>query len=111
MSYDVSIADEWFNYTSNISALFYDHFPNGRGLCGIDGMTGKQAVEEIGKAFANMNDTRHELYQDGIPGEQRMEAKYNAPNGWGSVVGALLFLGRIGAACARHPRHKVSVDA
>lgn len=109
MSYDVEIGEEWFNYTYNVAPLFYDHFPNGSGIKGLNGMTGKQAAEEIGKAFAAMNSTRHNLY-DGAVGEPNMERKYNAANGWGSMSGALMFLGQILAACAANPRKKVTVS-
>lgn len=111
MSYDVTIGHANFNYTSNVSALFYDHFPNGKGLRGIHGMTGRQAAIEIGRAFEAMNNTRYQLYVDHVPGEPRMEQRYNAKNGWGSMAGALMFLGQIAGACARYPRHRVNVDA
>jgi hypothetical protein len=45
MSYDITIGDEWFNYTSNLGALFYDHAPDG--LRGLDGLRGKDGAGTV----------------------------------------------------------------
>lgn len=108
MSYDVSIGDAWFNYTSNVAALFYDHIPpRDEGCCGglhaLNGLTGKQAVTILQDAFRAI----HQGYCD----DPRFGTKYDAPNGWGSTVGGLIFLAQIFAACAANPRKKVKVDA
>ena len=114
MSYDVSIGDKSFNYTGNVSRLFYDHIPsetsNG-GLHELHGRTGKQACVILQKAFERLSATRRDLYVDRVAGEPRFCEKYDAKNGWGSAVGALMFLGEILAACAEFPRHKVDVNS
>lgn len=111
MSYDIWIADKSFNYTSNVSALFYDHIPADEetrgGLWKLDGLTGKEALPILSEAFERIDQTRHKLYVDGVAGEPKFSARYDAPNGWGSAIGALIFLAKIMAACALHPRHKI----
>ena len=120
MSYDVSIGDFSGNYTSNVSALFYDHIPEQEGSFGglraLDGKTGKQAVAILNEAWSRIHNTkintwRNNLKGEAVVGEPEMCAKYDAPNGWGSMVGALIFLGQITVACASNPSKKVSVSA
>ena len=62
MSYDVSIGDAWFNYTSNVSGLFYDHIPPCEegcrgGLHALNGLTGYQAIPVLQGAFARISDS------------------------------------------------------
>jgi hypothetical protein len=109
MSYDVYIGDRSFNYTSNVSKLFYDHIPDG--IHALHGLTGKQAVEVLDGAFNRLNRTRIDLWREHDVGEPRFCAKYDAPNGWGSALGAIVFLAEILAACAQNPRKKVRVWA
>lgn len=114
MSYDVSIGKESFNYTSNVAALFYDHIPkqdSRGGLHELDGKTGKQALAIIRSAFDRIQNTRRQLWREGATGDPELCAKYDAPNGWGSTVGGLLFLAQIMAACTENPRSRVSVCA
>ena len=106
MSYGVSIGDEWFNYTSNVALLFYDHIPPREegcrgGLHAINGLTGKQAVVILRQGFANISAS--------YGADTRFGSKYDAPNGWGSTTGALIFLAQILAACAQNPHKKVKV--
>ena len=108
MSYDVDIADECFNYTYNVSALFYDHMEGG--INSLNGLTGRKACERIGQCFAHISDTKNNLWNSKDVGEPKFCAKYDAPNGWGSAVGGLLFLANIMAACDRHPRSIVRVS-
>lgn len=113
MSYDVSIGHDSFNMTYNVSRLFYDHIAgneNGGGLRELHGVTGKQALSMLRQAFDRINRTRHELWKNNIVGEPEFCAKYDAPNGWGSTVGALIFLAQIMAACAENPRKKVRIS-
>lgn len=108
MSYDVSIGDYDGNYTWNsASPLFHEHIDGG--IDAIDGMTGRQASNVMRQFWISVNRERHDLYEDGAVGEPQMCAKYDSPNGWGSLVGALMFAGQITAACAQYPRHKVRV--
>jgi len=114
MSYDVSIGKESFNYTFNVAPLFYDHIPaqdSRGGLHELDGKTGKQAAAIIGAAFERIDQTRLREYATGANSDATFCAKYDAPNGWGSTVGGLIFLGKIMAACAENPRCRVSVHA
>lgn len=119
MSYDVSIGDSCMNYTSNVAALFYDHIPpqdSRGGLHELHGKTGKEAARIIGEAWSRMHTTKLNLWRanlndKAVVGEPEFCAKYDAPNGWGSTVGAMIFLGQIQAACIANPRKKVSVSA
>jgi hypothetical protein len=114
MSYDVSVGSEDFNYTSNVSGLFYDHIPDmgkGGGLRELDGVTGARACRIIGEAFKRISETRHRMWSEDAVGEPAFCAKYDAPNGWGSAIGALTFLAEILAACADNRRSKVRVYA
>jgi hypothetical protein len=117
VSYDVSIADESFNYTSNVAAFFYDHLlvdgdaGISDGLPSLDGLTGKEAAHRLASAFEDIERTRLKLWNGGDVGEPALCAKYDASNGWGSTVGAILFLARIQSACIRHPRSLLRVSA
>lgn len=114
MSYDVSIGDSSFNYTSNVAALFYDHIPAERsrgGLHELHGLTGKQASELLRQTWGHIHSTYLNEWKSGEVGAARFRVKYDPPNGWGSTVGALIFLAEITSACHANPRKKVSVDA
>ena len=114
MSYDIDIGRASFNYTSNVSQFFYDHIEDcgsGGGLRELDGKTGKQCVAVLTDAFKRISTTRRELYVDGTAGEPAMCAKYDAPNGWGSMVGAMCLLSEILGECAQHPRAVARVSS
>lgn len=115
MGYDVSVGGENFNYTSNGSAIFYDHMPAEDGQRGglflLDGKTGKAAALIIREALYRIHGTSMDLWVSGEVGSRTFCAKYDPPNGWGSTVGAILFLSRILAECAANPRKKVRVSA
>jgi hypothetical protein len=113
MSADVSIGNRHFNYTHNTSALWYDHIPdygNGGGLREIHELTGSKALLILTMCFDRLDQTRHSLWSNGVVGEPAFCAKYDAKNGWGSTVGAIIFLAQIMAACASHPDHEVDVS-
>jgi len=114
MSYDVSIGDFSGNYTSNVAALFYDHIPAERsrgGLHELHGLTGRQAVDVLRNAFNRIHSTKINGWSHDQVGEPGFCARYDAPNGWGSAIGGLIFLSQILAACAAHPRRRVTVSA
>lgn len=109
MSYDVSIGDKSFNYTSNVSKLWYDHIPDygqGGGLRELHGLTGKAALAILGEGFERLGDVRRSA-----PTDEAAFGGYSASNGWGSAYGAIIYMGRIMAACAANPRKKVRVCA
>lgn len=124
MSYDVTIGSFDANYTSNVGALFHNHIKRQdplipeadiTGLQALDGLYAHEAAQLLYQAWSNINAERISYGKEyGIPpivGEPEMEAKYNASNGWGSLVGALIFLGKITAACAATPFERVHVSA
>lgn len=111
MSYDIAIAAFDANYTSNVSAVFYDHFPNGSGIMGLDGMTGSQCAAEFEGFWRSMHSAKMAVWSCGTVGEPHLSEKYDVPNGWGSLIGALILIGQFQAACAQHPRHRVRVSA
>lgn len=101
MSYDIQVGSYDFNYTSNMAKMFYDHMDGG--LHSLHGKTGSQAAKIIASCFDG-------FYRDYTSGTQ-FRSKYDAPNGWGSTDGAMIFLARIMAACHASPRSKVKVWA
>jgi hypothetical protein len=108
MSYDVSIGRESFNYTYNVHKLFHDHMDGG--IQSLDGLTGKQAFLQLAECIDGIDRTRHNLWENVVVGEPVFCHRYDAPNGWGSAIGGILFLSLIMAACARNPRSKVRVS-
>ena len=107
MSYDVTVGDVFSgNYTRNLSKLFHEHIQSGddTGLQALHGLTGAEALMLLSDAFDRLQNTRR--YQEDI----RL-AQYDAPNSWGTAMGAVIFLGQIMAACAKYPNEKVSVFA
>ena len=107
MSYDVCIGKESFNYTYNLSKFFYDHIDGG--IPALDGITGKRATEVLATAFEAIDRTRTGFCSGDILDNAAFCKEYDAPNGWGSTVGAIIFLSRLLAACAQNPRKMVAV--
>ena len=113
MSYDIDIADRSFNYTFNVSKVFYDHIPDtgkGGGFRELVGLNGSQAVPILSAAFTALNATRHSLWKDGQVGEPEMSERYDAKNGWGSLIGAIILLGEILGASAMNPYADIQVS-
>lgn len=107
MSYDIGIGDFEANYTWNLGQLFYDHISASDqsergGLHALAGLSGKQALAVLDAAFERIHSTHIKANS-----AKAFRAKYDAENGWGDTDGALIFLARLMAACARHPRKKV----
>ncbi len=111
MSYDFSIGDVDLNYTWNGSALYYDHMPETEGLRSLSGLTGAEATEVLQPAWDAIHRTWMKDWKPDEVGSPTFCARYDTPNGWGSTVGALIFLARITAACAANPDKQVRVSA
>lgn len=129
MSYDVIINDDIsFNYTSNMSKIFHDHIEGegGRtGLQALDGKTGAEAAQMLGDAFTALDRTHDDLASDekvswkDAAGQKRVETsgdvamrdKYDAPNGWGTTLSAVIFMGRVMAACTEYPEEIIRVGS
>jgi hypothetical protein len=113
MSYDVTVGEFSVNYTSNVHAVFHDHIHREgvTGLQALHGLYGFQASAVLYGAWSNLNATRHAMYVEGAVGEPAMSEKYDVANGWGSLIGALIILGKITAACAEYPHEIVEVSA
>lgn len=80
-----------FNYTYNVSQMWYEVFPDDEGMVQIDGMTGKEAYPKIAKAI-------HEMLS-----KEKFMRKLEPENGWGSYEGFLDFLRKISDACIECP--------
>ena len=90
MSYDMSIGEEDFNYTYNVSKMWYAAIPD-KGISAFYGMTGKEAVKVQQHIFNYMVDNKEELMQ------------YEPTNGWGSYDGALKFVAKLIVASLNNP--------
>lgn len=113
MSYDVAIGEYDGNYTYNLAKLFHDHIRDEDGKTGLqclDGRTGKQAGDLLKGAWSRIHSEYLSAWKDGDVGAPSFCQKYDAPNGWGSAVGALIFLGELTAACSANPRRRVRVS-
>lgn len=127
MSYDISVGEYDFNYTSNMGPLFRDHIEDNGcvGLRALDGKTGAECAYILGKAFKALQRSMRGLHDDETQptwkdekeqrkvarsGDKAMRAKYDAENGWGSTLSAVIFLGEVMAACVESPEEIVSVS-
>ena len=90
MSYDFGIGKEHFNYTDNVSGMWYASEPE-KGIRVIYGMTGTEAVPVL----QNMRNHMESHWDEMIA--------MNPSNGWGSAEGALLFLNNLIAASLTNP--------
>lgn len=89
MSYDMHIDDEHFNYTYNVSRMWYASQPE-KGIRTIYGMSGIEAAKVINEMMGYMVDNWVEMLS------------MNPKNGWGSAEGAYDFLARLSAASMRN---------
>ena len=79
MSYDMQIGDLHFNYTYNVSEMWYAAMPD-KGIRCIYGLTGRDAVRPLRQIREYMEDNRTEMLA------------LEPENGWGSYEGALQFV-------------------
>ena len=91
MSYDLHINEEDFNYTYNVSKMWYACFPE-KGIREHYGLTGEQAVPVLRQLRDYMEDNYEVL------------TKWNPENGWGSYDGALEFVNKLILASIRNPK-------
>ena len=89
MSYDMSIGNSSFNYTYNVSCMWYDCFQHG--IREHYGLTGKQAVPLLRRLREHMENNFERLEQ------------MNPTNGWGDFDGALNFVSELIMASLRNP--------
>ena len=89
MSYDMSIGEESFNYTYNVSYMWSAAIPE-TGIRSHYGMTGRDAIDPLGEIIGYMLDNEKEL------------RKMEPDNGWGSYDGALDFVGKLIGASLRN---------
>lgn len=90
MSYDMEINGEEFNYTYNVSQMWYAAIPD-KGIRAHYGMTGSEALLPLRHIREYMEDNREALLS--------MEPD----NGWGSFDGALAFVNKLISASLRNP--------
>jgi hypothetical protein len=80
-----------FNYTYNVSQMWYEIYPDDEGMVQLDGMTGQEAAPKIQKAIEEM-----------LSKPAKMK-KFQPANGWGSYEGFLQFLKDVLEACKECP--------
>jgi hypothetical protein len=97
MSYDMSIADKYFNYTFNVSGMWYASEPE-KGIRAIYGLTGEEARPILRK----MRDHMENHWQKMVDMEPS--------NGWGSAIGAFTFLNELIIASIEYPEEFWSGD-
>lgn len=90
MSYDMCIGDENFNYTYNVSKMWYAAKPE-KGIRSHYGLTGKEAVVPLMEIINYMVLNKESLMQ------------YQPANGWGSYDGALKFVMALVIASLNNP--------
>lgn len=90
MSYDMSIGDESFNYTYNVSAMWYAAMP-AIGIRAHYGLSGKSAITPLRYIRGYMEDHREELIE------------LDPENGWGDYDGAVEFVSSLIMASIRNP--------
>ena len=89
MSYDVTIGDEYFNYTYNLAQFFKHH--DARPV-EWDGQKAGAVAPLIADAFPRIS----------LRGPVELDS-YNPYNGWGSWQGATVWLTDVMIACLENP--------
>ena len=97
MSYDMGIGDETFNYTYNVSKMWYASEPE-KGIRAIYGLTGEQAIPVL----INMRNYMEKNWDEML--------SYEPENRWGTALGALTFLNSLIAASMEWRQEKWSGD-
>jgi len=95
MSYNIYIGPEPFNYTSNLA----EDRPTG--FQSLHDLTGAEAAPLLNQALSNIR----------LVPDEKIQKKYNPPNGWGTVTGGVIFMARVMAACYENPKDTVEVNS
>lgn len=112
MSYDVSVGKWSGNFTFNsLGPLCYNHLCADKGIKMLDGLTGYEAMPFLVAFWESLSAERVEVWVTEEVGEPILCERYDSPNGWGSLVGAMNFMGQLTAACGMYPKSKVRVNA
>lgn len=116
MSYDIwmegpdgNTLGKSLNYTSNVSGVFYDHMTGG--LHAIKNMPGYEALPIIMRFWDNLHETKMKMWQSDAVGEPKLTQKYDPKNGWGSLIGAMLFLAQFQSEVIKYPYATVRLSA
>lgn len=72
-----------FNYTYNVSRMWYAIYPEDKGMVFIEGMKAFEAQVKLSIAIAALRERKEEMI------------KLNPPNGWGDYEGFLAFLNEL----------------
>ena len=112
MSYDVTVGKWEGNFTHNsLGPLCYNHLCTDKGIEMLDGLSGYEAIPYLVAFWAKLNDERCSMWKTDIVGEPDLCSEYDSPNGWGSLVGAMNFMGELTAACGMYPKSLIRVSA
>lgn len=82
-----------FNYTYNVSPVWYKIYPQDKGMVYIEGMTGEESVQKLTYAINQMELRKEELRQH-VRGSGK----------WGTVEGFIKFLCEVRACAEKHPQ-------
>lgn len=96
MSYDVTVGNADFDYTSNMRGFFRDF---GVHPSTWDGRPASEVAEQISAGLQDI------IVQNQID----LGKRYDSPNGWGSVPTAIRFLLQVKDACLQAPDQQVEV--
>ena len=81
-----------FNYTYNVSPMWYKIYPDAKNMVDIDGMTGEEAYKKLSYARKVLESQPKEFMA------------LNPSNGWGSYDGFLDFINELIKACMDNPK-------
>lgn len=107
MSYDVIVGQKSYNFTYNLGPFFREFIPcEATGEVGIFYLAGKRGKEVASLLNEALERITTELHKQG---QAPFLRKYNAANGWGDTLGAIMFLALIASAAGAKPRCIVKV--
>jgi hypothetical protein len=116
MSYDIWLEQdgvavgESLNYTSNTCRVFYTNM-SPSGIHGLNGLPAYEACKVIMTFWDNLQEECLHFWEREDVGEPKLCAKYDAENGWGSLIGTILFIARFQSQCIKYPFATVRLSA